>query len=91
MKLRFPLPEMETWDEADRIFDWCDMRKFDVHFRSTHHQAAVPKSVFAMRKAAQLMRDGTATLIGSSVEVMRNYEIIFDSDDCAIEYRLRFL
>ena len=54
--MKFPLPDIERWEEMDRILDWCEMRKFDVRFRSTHHQAATPNSVFMMRKAKAGMR-----------------------------------
>lgn len=87
--MKFPLPDIERWEEMDRILDWCEMRKFEVRFRSTHHQAATPKSVFMMRKAIAGMRVSSDEY--QMANAMKGYEVIFESDDCAIEYRLRFL
>lgn len=83
--LRFDLPEIETWDDIDVVLDWCSLRKLNVWFRSKHHLAATPKSVFLMRRALERVREF------QDYPVNFDYEIIFESEDCAIEYRLRFL
>jgi hypothetical protein len=86
MMMKYPLPAIATWADFDRLLDWCELRKFNVWFRSTHHQAATRKSVFMMRKAVQTYRSEATTPY-----FLEKYEINFESDDCAIEYRLRFL